>query len=336
MSICWTIASVRIAAWIWCARIVAAGRHAPSILLAGMGDRSVDVEAMEAGAADYLIKSEITPALLERSIRYARERARLLAREARALAEARAERERFQAVGGLTSDFAYAFRLLADGTMVPDWISGAFVRITGYTPEELDASGGWATLIHPDDLIIFQERWGALLAGRALVSEFRIVAKGGEVRWLREHLLEPGEGQVGYAAVQDITDAHQAGEAIRRQAQLLDTVGQAVIATGLDGTITYWNRAAEALYGWSAAEALGRSAALIVPTSLTQPEAAEIMAAIRAGASWSGEYMMQHRDGRVFPVLVSDVPIRDERGDGRSRGDLDRYQRPQTSRGGTA
>jgi len=50
----------------------------PLILMTGRGDRSVDAHAIGAGAADYLDKSELTPALLERSIRYAIERAATL------------------------------------------------------------------------------------------------------------------------------------------------------------------------------------------------------------------------------------------------------------------
>jgi two-component system cell cycle sensor histidine kinase/response regulator CckA len=50
----------------------------PLILMTGRGDRAVDSDAIEAGAADYLDKAELTPALLERSIRYAIERASAL------------------------------------------------------------------------------------------------------------------------------------------------------------------------------------------------------------------------------------------------------------------
>ncbi len=46
------------------------GCEMPIILLTGQGGYDVDIEAMEAGAADYLVKGQITPALLERSIRY--------------------------------------------------------------------------------------------------------------------------------------------------------------------------------------------------------------------------------------------------------------------------
>jgi putative two-component system response regulator len=51
--------------------LVSTGYSAPIILLTGQGDRHVDVEAQRAGAADYLVKGEVSPALLERTIRFA-------------------------------------------------------------------------------------------------------------------------------------------------------------------------------------------------------------------------------------------------------------------------
>ncbi len=54
----------------------ALGCRSPILILTGAGDREVDLEAMQAGAADYLDKSQLTGALLERSIRYAIERRR--------------------------------------------------------------------------------------------------------------------------------------------------------------------------------------------------------------------------------------------------------------------
>lgn len=47
------------------------GCKAPIVLLTGQGDHAVDVEAMEAGASDYLVKGKIDASLLERAIRYA-------------------------------------------------------------------------------------------------------------------------------------------------------------------------------------------------------------------------------------------------------------------------
>jgi two-component sensor histidine kinase/CheY-like chemotaxis protein len=58
---------------------IAFGCQAPMILLTGIGDDAEDLEAMRVGAADYLIKGQISAALLVRSIRHALERAHILA-----------------------------------------------------------------------------------------------------------------------------------------------------------------------------------------------------------------------------------------------------------------
>jgi diguanylate cyclase (GGDEF)-like protein/PAS domain S-box-containing protein len=57
---------------------LAEGCAAPFILLTGLGDHEIDLEAMKSGAADYLVKGQIKASLLERSIRYALERAKNL------------------------------------------------------------------------------------------------------------------------------------------------------------------------------------------------------------------------------------------------------------------
>jgi two-component sensor histidine kinase len=66
---------------------MARGCRMPFILLTGQGDREVDLEAMRAGAADYLVKGEITGPLLERSIRYSIERKRVEEQLKKSLAE---------------------------------------------------------------------------------------------------------------------------------------------------------------------------------------------------------------------------------------------------------
>lgn len=52
------------------------GNHAPIILLTGLGDHEVDLQAMRAGASDFLVKGQLNPEFLERALRYAMERKR--------------------------------------------------------------------------------------------------------------------------------------------------------------------------------------------------------------------------------------------------------------------
>ena len=85
---------------------MAQGTKIPIILLTGYGEQEVDMEAMRLGAADYLVKDQVTPLLLERSIRYAMHRARalqqILDREAQILVQ-----DRLASVGLLASSLAH-------------------------------------------------------------------------------------------------------------------------------------------------------------------------------------------------------------------------------------
>jgi PAS domain S-box-containing protein len=111
---------------------------------------------------------------------------------------------------------------------------------------------------------------------------------------------------------QQMAELKKAEEAISFQAHLLDTVEQAVIATDLGGKIIYWNRFAETVYGWSAAEAVGRNIIEVTPADSTQEEAAEIMSRLQKGQSWSGELMVRRQDGTNFPAMITDTPIYDD------------------------
>ncbi|MUG91537.1 PAS domain S-box protein [Scytonema sp. UIC 10036] len=118
-----------------------------------------------------------------------------------------------------------------------------------------------------------------------------------------------------YEQVQsELVERKRAEAAIYFQAHLLSTVEQAVIATDLDGIIIYWNRFAETLYGWSAQEVIGQNIMDIVLTNTSREQGIEIMSDLQQGKSWSGEFLVQHRDGTPFSVLVTDSPIYNDQG----------------------
>lgn len=111
----------------------------PAILLTGQGDQETDIEAMKAGAADYLVKGELDASILERSVRYAVERAR-------AETALRASEARFRSVVQHSSDVI----TILDGDSKILYTSPSIERVFGYRSEELDGR----TLIdfaHSDD-----------------------------------------------------------------------------------------------------------------------------------------------------------------------------------------
>jgi len=113
---------------------------------------------------------------------------------------------------------------------------------------------------------------------------------------------------------QDISERKEHDAQINFQVSLLGSVGEATIATDLTGTVTYFNRAAEELYGWSIEEAIGHNILEINVPDIAQDKAAEIMKLLSAGKTWSGEFMVKRRDGTIFPAAVSNSPILDENG----------------------
>ena len=87
------------------------GSKKPLILLTGQGDREVDLEALRAGASDYLVKGQIDATLLERSIRYSIERKRVELERA-ALEEQLLQSQKLESVGQLASGIAHDFNNL--------------------------------------------------------------------------------------------------------------------------------------------------------------------------------------------------------------------------------
>jgi PAS domain S-box-containing protein len=198
------------------------------------------------------------------------------------------------------------------------YISPAYQQIWGRTCESLYTNPkSFLEAIHPED----RERVIANLQQNIKTEfdiEYRIIWQDGTVRWIWDRSV-PIYNQVGEVyrragIAQDISDRKQAEQKIRFQSRLLDAVEQAVIATDLEGNIIYWNHYAEVLYGWSAVEVMGRLVVDVVPAATTKEQAAKLMSRLQVGESWSGEFLVQRRDGTTFPAMVFDSPIYNEQG----------------------
>jgi PAS domain S-box-containing protein len=198
------------------------------------------------------------------------------------------------------------------------YISPAYQQIWGRNCESLYTNPkSFLEAIHPED----RERVIANLQQNIKTEfdiEYRIIWQDGTVRWIWDRSV-PIYNQVGEVyrragIAQDISDRKQAEQKIRFQSRLLNAVEQAVIATDLEGNIIYWNHYAEVLYGWSAAEVMGRLVVDVVPAASTKEQAAKLMSRLQVGESWSGEFLVQRRDGTTFPAMVFDSPIYNEQG----------------------
>jgi PAS domain S-box-containing protein len=102
-------------------------------------------------------------------------------------------------------------------------------------------------------------------------------------------------------------------EVLSRQANLLDQVHDPIIVMSMKNEVTYWNKEAVRMYGWSAAEACGRNADLLLKTEFPKP-AKEIAAHLMENSFWEGELERTTRDGRRLVVSSRWSLMRDEQG----------------------
>jgi PAS domain S-box-containing protein len=95
---------------------------------------------------------------------------------------------------------------------------------------------------------------------------------------------------------------------------VLDQLDLAVIATDATGLVTTWNARAEALYGWTREEALGRDVRDLTVPENERHNAGQIIAALQQGESWQGAFRLRRKDGSLFTAYVKDSPILDDEG----------------------
>jgi PAS domain S-box-containing protein len=193
----------------------------------------------------------------------------------------------------------------------------AATTLTGREKSEL--IGMHQRFLHPDkNGGNFSESFEQHLGDKeGQIIETQIIRKNGEIRdvTVKGNLIEINGKKMLRGVFRDITESKKILEKNSFQSRLLNAVGQAIIATDMNGKIIYWNYAAEPLYGWKEAEVLGRSIVKVTPAESSQEQAAKIMKRITAGEYWSGEFLARRRDGTLFSAIVTNAPITNDKGE---------------------
>ncbi len=201
----------------------------------------------------------------------------------------------------------------------PRPISGEDFRVVGLDQANPAPPVAWNwDVVHPDDREWVEKTVTAAIHDeKGYELEHRIVLPGGAIRIVhaRGHPVVDASGAVTeyIGTSTDVTKRRAAEAELRRQAELLSLSHEAVLVREPDGRISFWNRGAEETYGWTAEEALGKSAREILQTTFPGPPE-EIEAIFREQGRWDGELVQVRRDGAPIVVASRWSQQRDERG----------------------
>ena len=202
-------------------------------------------------------------------------------------------------------------------------LNPSWTEALGWTEDELRARP-FVEFVHDDDRVRTEEEAAGLRVGGVTIDFVnRFATKDGGWRWIEWSSMAIIEEELIYASARDVTQRKVIEAALERSdhrtRQIVENAHDAFISMDARGRITGWNSQAEASFGWTRGEALGRELAeTIIPDRLRAPHRLGLERFLATGEGpvlgRRLELTALHRDGHEFPVELTISPIEMEQG----------------------
>lgn len=201
--------------------------------------------------------------------------------------------------------------------------NATFCSMLGYDLDEL-CSMRVSDYTHPDDLPVTASFFAhAAAANLAQTFEKRYVRKDGSVLWcrLRSEPVLDTDGKPLYRIVmaEDITRKKLDELNLEQMAAITEASDDAIFRTDADGTIQFWSKGAERMYGYTSEEALGQHANFIAATDPALGMQDNLERArnllVRGEVVVDPDALGRRKDGRVIDVSVLVFPIKNQDGE---------------------
>ncbi|QYY34845.1 PAS domain S-box protein [Ruficoccus sp. ZRK36] len=259
-----------------CLRLKREHPDVPVLVLTGLEDEDAGTRALRVGAQDFLRKNSFEGALLGRSIRYAVERQRIdseLRKKTRQLA---ASESRIRQIIESNVDAI----LVVDRDKVVQFANPAAEDMLG--ERLLDLIG------HPFSYPVSEDE----------PCELKVPHRDGSCRVVEMRVSETvwNDEAAFLVTMRDVTVRKRNEELLKRDAEILSRLRDAIIFTDLESKILYWNQGATNLLGWTAEEMIGRSYLSRYPKS-ERTATLDRMEILRTGHSIHRERQEIRKDG---------------------------------------
>ncbi|MEK6670687.1 MAG: PAS domain S-box protein [Nitrospirota bacterium] len=198
-------------------------------------------------------------------------------------------------------------------------VNPAMARMYGYaSPEELMGSVtdiAHEVYVDPD----CREALTRLLERQGVVRgfEYEVYRKDGSTIWISESVraVRDGGGTILYyeGTIEDITERRRAEEERKRLAAMIESSNDAIMSL-TEGRVSFWNPAAEKLFGYSSEEILGKSVNILVPSHLLGEVERNVERILRGEQIQDYETERVRKDGSIVPVSLTVSPLKDAHG----------------------
>ena len=210
----------------------------------------------------------------------------------------------------------YAIFMLDPSGHIVSWNEGA-QRLEGYEAHEI--IGKHMSIFYRKEDLEKEEPQNNLTRARQdghCEKEGWRVRKDGSLFWASvafSPLYNSDGSLMGYTKLtRDMTEKRKAQEQIRYMARLMEDSSDAIFSTDPGLLIRTWNKSAEQLFGYSAAEVTGRPANEVLRSQLSAAERRDIQELLRKGNYWKGENIYLRSDDKALDIFISISGVRNE------------------------
>lgn len=205
----------------------------------------------------------------------------------------------------------------SDGIVITDLdgyimeANDSMALMSGYSIDEMQGKHLYKFLPEGDS-VLNPLRFKELMEGKSLLYERGLLKKDGTVLEIEVNSkMASSQTLIGF--IRDISERKKSEEVLRYQARLLQSVSDAITSLDMNRCIVSWNTACEELYGFTAAEAIGKRIPELITFEYPRTNNEQVFKQVFNEGHWKGEFNFIHPKTKIKANLLSSINLLNDR-----------------------